>query len=77
MIQDLAGIVEDRGERPHRGPDRGFDDDVFQSHRLELRASDELVKIVNITLQMLAVVEKQGLGADRGREGVGGVREVD
>ena len=77
MIQDLAGVVEDGGQRAHRGADGGLDDDVFQGHRLELGAGDELVKIVNITLQMLAVVEGEGLGADRGRKGVGRVREVD
>ena len=77
MIQYLAGIVKDRGQRSHRGTHSGLDDDVFQGHRLELGAGDELVKIVNITLQMLAVVEGEGLGADRGRKGVGRVREVD
>ena len=73
MIQNLPRIVEDRGERPHRGPHRGLDDDVFQGHRLELGAGDELVEVIDITLQVLAVVEGQGLGADGGRQRVGRV----
>ena len=73
MIQDLASVVEDGRERPHRGPHGRLDDDVFQGHRLELGAGDEFVEIVDITLQMLAVVERQGLGADRGRQRVGSV----
>ena len=77
MIQDLPRIIEDRGERPHRGPHRGFDDDVFQGHRLELGAGDELVEVIDITLQVLAVVERKGLGANRRRQRLGRIREVN
>ena len=73
MIQDLAGVVEDGRERPDRRADGGLDDDVFQRHRLELGAGDELVEVVDITLQVLAVVEGQGLGADCGHQRVGRV----
>ena len=73
MIQNLPGIVEDGRERPDRRADGGLDDDVFQGHRLELGAGDELVEVIDITLQMLAMVEGQGLGADCGCQRVGRV----
>ena len=73
MVQNLAGIIEDGCKRPHRGAHSRFDDDVFQGHRLELGADDELVEVIDITLQVLAVVEGQGLGADGGRQRVGRV----
>ena len=77
MIQDLAGIVEDGGEGPDRGTDGGLNYDVLQGHRHKLRAGDELVEVIDITLQMLAVVEGQGLGANRGCQCIGRVREVN
>ena len=77
MIQDLPSIVEDRGKRSHRGPHSGLDDDVLQGHRLELGADDEFVEVIDITLQVLAVVEGQGLGANRRRQRLGRIREVN
>ena len=69
MVQDLAGVVEDGAI--------GLEHDVFQRHRLELGAGDEAVEVVDIALEVLAVVEADGVGADDRCQGIGGVREVD
>jgi len=69
MVQDLAGVVEDGAV--------GVADDLFQGHRLELGAGDEAVEVVDIALEVLAVVEADGVGADDRCQGIGGVREVD
>ena len=75
MVQDLAGVVEDGGEGAGRGAHGGRDDDLLQGHGLELRAGDEFVEIVHVGLQVLAVVEGEGLGTDRGRESIERVRQ--
>ena len=69
MVQDLAGVVED-------GAVSGKDD-FFQGLRLILGAGDKAVEVVDIALEMLAVVEADGVGADDRCQGIGGVREVD
>lgn len=69
MVQDLAGVVEDGAV--------GIADDFFQGHRLELGAGDKAVEVVDIALEVLAVVEADGVGADDRCQGIGGVREVD
>ena len=69
MVQNLAGVVED-------GAVSGKDD-FFQGHRLELGAGDKAVEVVDIALEVLAVVEADGIGADDRCQGIGGVREVD
>ena len=69
MVQDLAGVVEDGAA--------GVKDDFVQGHRLELGAGDEAVEVVDIALQVLAVVEADGIGADDRCQGIGRVREVD
>ena len=69
MVQDLAGVVEDGAV--------GIADDFFQGLRLELGAGDEAVEVVDIALEVLAVVEADGVGADDRCQGIGGVREVD
>jgi len=69
MVQDLAGVVEDGAV--------GVADDFFQGHRLELGAGDEAVEVVDIALEVLAVVERDGIGADDRCQGIGRVREVD
>ena len=56
VVQDLAGVVEDAAI--------GLGDDLFQRHRLELGAGDETVEVIDIGLQMLAMVKADGLGAD-------------
>ena len=69
MIQNLAGVVED-------GAVSGKDD-FFQGLRLKLSAGDKAVEVVDIALEVLAVVEADGVGADDRCQGIGGVREVD
>ena len=69
MVQDLAGVVED-------GAVSGKDD-FFQGLRLILGAGDEAVEVVDIALEVLAVVEADGVGADDRCQGIGRVREVD
>ena len=61
MVQDLAGVVEDGAG--------GLGHNPFLGHRLELGAGDEFVEVVHVGLQVLAVVEGQGLCADDGLEG--------
>ena len=62
VVQDLAGVVEDGAG--------GLGHNLLQGHRLELGAGDEFVEVVHVGLQVLAVVEGQGAGADDGLEGV-------
>ena len=69
VVEDLAGIVEDAA--------LGFFHDLFQRHRLERRAGNEFVEVVHVALEVLAVVEFEGLGADHRRQGVLGVRKID
>ena len=66
VVQDLAGVVED-GLRFFRCAQN---DNLLERHRLELGAGDEFVEVVHVGLQVLAVVEGQGLRADDGLEGV-------
>ncbi len=62
VVQDLAGVVEDGAG--------GLGHNLLQGHRLELGAGDEFVEVVHVGLQVLAVVEGQGAGADDGLEDV-------
>ncbi len=70
VVQDLAGVVED-------GAGRSLFDDLLKREVLVGRAGEELVEVVHIGLQMLAVVESDGAGADDGLECVGSVGKVD
>ena len=45
-------------------------DNLLQGHVLEGRACNQLVQVIDITLQVLAVVEGQGIRRDDGLEGV-------
>ena len=78
VVQDLAGVVEDgRLGRPFdrlRDRPRRFGHNLLQRHRLELGAGDELVEIVHIALQVLAVVEFQSARADDGLQPLQRVR---
>ena len=65
VVQDLSGVVEDSA--------LGAADDFFQGFSLEFGAGDKLVQVVHIGLQVLSVVERQGLVADD--RGQGGIRE--
>ena len=62
MIQDLAGIVE-------HAPGR-FLNDFFQGHRLELGPCNELIQIVHVALQVLAVVKSERAGGNDGLQRV-------
>ena len=68
VIQDLAGVVED-------GAGGGLHD-LFQRLRLEGRVGDELVEVVHVALEVLAVVELNGLRADYWDQRVDFVREI-
>ena len=64
MVQDLSGIVEDSA--------LGAADNLFQGLALEFGSGDELVQVVHIGLEVLAVMERQGMVADNGlQRGVG------
>lgn len=68
MVQDLAGIVEDRAGG------RGADD-VLQGLALVVRPGDEFIQRIHVATEVLAMVEFEGPVADGRRQG--GVREVD
>ena len=65
MVQDLAGVVEDGAV--------GIADDFFQGHRLEFGAGNEAVEVVDIALEVLAVVKADGIGTDNRCQGIGGI----
>ena len=62
VVQDLAGVVEDGAG--------GLPDDLLERLVLQARAGQELVQVVHIGLQVLAVVECQRAGADDRFQGV-------
>ena len=77
VVQDLAGVVEDgiRFFRCAQNDRRGTrNDDLLQRHRLVFGACDELIEIVHVALQVLAVVEFQSARADDGLQPVRRVR---
>ena len=69
MIQDLTSVIENAAG--------GLCHNLFQGHGLILGAGDEFVEVVHIGLEVLAVVEGQGLSGNDGLERVDGIREVD
>ena len=69
VVQNLTGVVED-------GP-IGLGDDLFQRQAFEGAAGKELVQVVHIGLQVLAVVEADGVGADDRCQRIGSVRELN
>ena len=77
VVQDLAGVVEDRLRFLDSACGYARNDNLLQRHGLELRADDKFVEVVHVGLQVLAVVEGQGLLADDGLEGGRGVRKVN
>ena len=74
VVQNLARIVEDGGQVAGGGAEGRRDDYLLQRHGLELGPCDEFVQVVHIALQVLPVVEGQGLGADGGCERIERVR---
>ncbi len=60
VVEDLAGIVEDGAF--------GVFHDVFEGHCFEGCAGEELVEVIDVALEVLAVMEFEGLLADHGRQ---------
>jgi len=69
VVQDLAGVVEEGAI--------GLADDFFQGEVLQAAAGQELVQVVDIGLQVLAMVEFEGARADYGLQRIGRVRELN
>ena len=61
VVQNLAGIVE-HSTRFRVKP--GMTDYLLQGHGFKISPGNQLVKVIHITLQVLAVMERQGLVAD-------------
>ncbi len=70
MIQYLTRIIEYRA-----GGSLG--DYLFQRHILELAAGQQFVQVIYVCLQVLAVVEREGLSADDRLESIKLVWEFD
>ena len=69
MVEDLAGVVEDAAG--------GLLHDIHEVQALETAAGEELEEVVDIGLEVLAVVEGDGLRADGRRQRFGRIRQVD
>ena len=69
VVEDLSGVVEDGAV--------GGADDLFQVHPFIRTARQGGLEVVDVGLQVLAVVESQRGGADDGLQGVRGVGEFD
>ena len=69
MVQNLAGVVEESAF--------GLAHDLFEGFILQPAARKEAVEVVDIALQVLAVVKADGIGTDRRCQGIGRVRELD
>ena len=63
VVQDLAGVVE-------YGAGGRLADNLFQDKGFVFRAGDKFVEVIDVGLEVLAVVEAQGLCADDGLERV-------
>ena len=68
VVEDLAGVVEDSAVR--------LLDDFLQGEVLVGAAREEFVQVVDIGLEVLAVVESDGTGADHRLECISCVREL-
>ena len=69
VVQDLPGVVE-QGTI-------GLTDDYLQFHSFEGAAREQVVQVIHIALQVLAVVERQGLGRNDRCQSVRCIWEVD
>ncbi len=65
MVEDLAGVVEEGAG--------GLADDLSQGQVFEAAAGEQLVEVVDVGLEVFAVVEGEGAFADDGFERVKGV----
>ena len=69
VVEDLAGVVEDCAI--------GLLDNLVQGEALVGAAGEELVQVVDIGLEVLAVMEADGAGADHGLQRVVGIGELN
>ena len=69
MVQNLAGVVEEGAF--------GLAHNLFEGFILQPAARKEAVEVVDIALQVLAVVKADGIGTDRRCQGIGRVRELN
>ncbi len=69
VIQDLSGVVEDGAV--------GLADNLLERHALVGRARQQFIQIIDIALQVLAVVETDGAGADDRLERILRIRKFD
>jgi len=69
MVQNLSGIVEDTTLR--------FGDNLLQRHGLKLRSGNEFVEVVDVGLQVLAVVILNRFLTDDRLQRIGSVRQSD
>ena len=69
VVEDLAGVVEDGAVR--------LLDDLFQREAFPGGAGEELVQVVDVGLEVLAVMEADGTGADHGLQRTVRIGEVD
>ena len=65
MVKDLAGVVEEGAG--------GLSDDLGQGQVFEAGAGEQFVEVVDVGLEVFAVVEGEGAFADDGLKCVGGV----
>ena len=70
VVQDLAGIVEDWAGRSSTY-------NLLQRLPFESAAGQQLVKVVDIGLKVLSVVERDGSGADHRLQCISSVREFN
>ncbi len=68
VVEDLAGIVED-------GACWGLADYLLQGEAFKSAAWKQFVQVVDIGLQVLSVMERQGLGTDKRFKRIGCVRK--
>jgi hypothetical protein len=67
VVEDLAGVVEEGAG--------GLRYDFFEGEAFEAAAGEELVEVVHVGLEVLAVVEAEGPGADNGLKGINRIGE--
>ena len=65
VVEDLAGVVEESSG--------GLADDLFEGEVFEAGAGEQFVEVVDVGLEVFAVVEGEGAFADHGLQSVRGV----
>ena len=67
VVEHLTGVIKDGAG--------GVSHDLLKGQVFEAAAGKELIEVIHVGLQVLTVVEAEGVGADDGFEGVGRVWE--